>query len=361
MDRPDKINISRRTRLIAAVFLSVAIIGGWLVGGVGLALAQTPVQPVTGTPGGLPIWTQLNPVKEGQDKALAELADEALSTLRYSILRASEMLSRQFASQLAKTVASGGEGLQSLANLDTWGAMFNKSLSSAAGEFIGTFSEKFFGDKNILCSPNPNVQLQIALGMFDAAAPTPKCDLEAIKDHYQSLGQELESGEFLKRVQASFSPTASESGKFVSGLEEMKVQQALRVSDQLSGKTRPFDFGDVLDKFTWKRKTSSRVLQEYVDEGLIKGSFEEGRLQALGAIITGSLAVPFVNQFTMTLTSELLQKWLTGLWGVKDICDIPNRSITNQGSRAGGGVGENSGTAYGGTGWMVPDFCAELT
>ncbi|MFA5076199.1 MAG: hypothetical protein WC480_02160 [Patescibacteria group bacterium] len=274
--------------------------------------------------------------------------DEILASLRYSIIRSGQMLSRKLAVSLAKAVAEGKNGLQSLTEWRTQKAILLDASESAAGEFIGSFSENFFGDASILCNPNPNIRFMLGIALFESQEPTPICNWREIQDNWNKLGAEFQSGEILLRAQASFSPTQSDAGAFISSTWELERVKNEKVKTEFDPLKLNADFHDVVDPLSGYKKSSRDAVKKYVEKGLIEDPFTKAGLSEIGAIMTGSLLIPFVDQFLNTLVAELMSKWLQGLWGVKDVCDIPGNGFDfcTELTRPDGGSG-GGGTPYG--------------
>jgi len=105
------------------------------------------------------------------------------------------------------------------------GDMLETIGNNVLGEAIGTV-DNMTGGAFDLCSPDPELQLQYALGLFSATAPKPKCDWQSVKANYANLGAEIQSGEFWKRFNVSISdPKNTDLGGFMDFMVEAEAKK----------------------------------------------------------------------------------------------------------------------------------------
>ncbi|MFA6534503.1 MAG: hypothetical protein WCT37_05045, partial [Patescibacteria group bacterium] len=291
----------------------------------GSGLGQNIGAPVPPAPGVLATIT--GNIYDAIKTALQEIAkimeEEATKALRYALVSSADMMSRQFGYQLAMKIVEDNDPLRDSRG---WDQIFQDTLDSAAGEFIGSFSQAFFGEASLLCSPNPYVRLQILISLFQSERPTPKCNWREVEQNWKNLRDES-AADRLKRLQASFEPMQSDAGAMLFALDKL---------EQVKGKAKTVNFDPLKVDFggRWLDKTnignyvtqSRKDLEFFVNQSF--GEVPENRANSayLASLTVGSVLAPFTSSFTQTLTSEMMKLWLRDLWGLKDPCDIKDAS-----------------------------------
>jgi|GEM_PF-1743960 len=291
---------------------------------------NTPIPDYTSPAGGVPVVdTGLN-ISE-KLKAAAEAIEKQLDkAFGIAVANGLQMASRMAAKDIAVKLAEGGSGLRSLTDSRTLETIGQDISNAAAGEFIGSFSQAFFGEASFLCNPDPKLQLAVQIGVLGAEDPKPKCDWREVQKSYKALAAQDQT-EWLKRLSASFSPTQSDAGAMlfaINRLSDYKAEARKTNFDPLK-----IDFGlkihDALDSAGLIIKPS-KTLELELENGFFKQPGDTKNTIDGWALAEGAILAPFVQQFSNTLVSELMTRWLKSLWGVKTPCDIA-RSIKSPG------------------------------
>ncbi|MEK7139672.1 MAG: hypothetical protein AAB817_03170, partial [Patescibacteria group bacterium] len=248
-----------------------------------------------------------------------------------AIISSLQMLSRTIAHETALKVAQGADGIRSLTEGRTIETIRQDAMGAAAGEFIGSFSQAFFGDASFLCNPDPNFRLFVQIGLVGTEAPKPKCDWREVQGNYRALAQQSQA-EWLKRLSASFEPTQSDAGAMLlamAKLDEYRGEVLKTNVDPLK-----LDAGKGLKNLLNAAGIVNQPIEatnKLIEQGLFNQVNIVDAAVWNNAIAKGAILYPFVNQFINTLASETLNRWLSGLWGVYTPCDIPREVKTSTG------------------------------
>lgn len=326
----------RSVKFLASFLLLSVVLSVFLLGDPGSVKAlgageEGPVQQGAGAgvPAGAPVSITLD-IPAAIGKAIDSGVKEIESAFKLAIAKSAMMFSRKVASQLAVKIArqtkpgTQGGGL----NLQDIGTIMEDAGYAAAGEAIGTFSEKFFGDAGFLCNPNPYVKLVLALSMFSAQEPTPKCDGRQVVENYKNLYEQAtdpkQRDAFMKRFAFSFQPNQSDLGSFTEALAkiEEKKQSAIQVK-ALGELWKGTPFEDVSSTISGYRQTSGQQIKKFVETSLIDVPAGESALGLITSMLTGATVTPFIYQFADSFVGEMMNLWVGGLFKT-DIPPIDN-------------------------------------
>lgn len=239
-----------------------------------------------------------------------------------AIVNAADYFMRKIAYDTAVFVASGGKGKHPLFERRSIGNYLQDTALGAAGEALGTLTEKGFLGFNF-CDPSgpnaPRIKISLLLGIANFHAPQPpkpKCEWSKVSANWKELAQTYESGEALR--QASFSIEPGQSELSVAFQTNIKVAEDAATKAQLSLEQYRIGkgFKALEEKVTSRAKTPSVVVEETFKENLVAGpkSSEAEKREALGkALQEGALAVipAAISTFLNTLSAQLLQKILS--------------------------------------------------
>lgn len=289
----------------------------------GVADTPTPV------PCGAGVWcTDAQQAKE-IDKVKSRIDYQLMFPLYLGFLNAVTMMAQQLAYDTAEWVASGGKGKMPLIEVFKFGDYTKQIGLDAAGEFIGTVSEKFtegaFGIN--LCRPPrfQGIALQFALRLptyylTGINRPKPKCDWTTIVSNWEASKDSLSQQDVIKNVSGSFTTGGNDVsfglGLNVGFLDLMAERREAAILDRLEGK----GFKSVQSLISGNIKTPAAVVEQDINEQIIRQPNASKNIETsallgnafeLGWMQVGTVAL---STFANVLVSRLLGKITKGLF-----------------------------------------------
>lgn len=209
---------------------------------------------------------------------------------------------------------------------------WTQAWQGAIGESIGSLSAELGLDKYglNLCNPDPRIMMQLQIGLLDNAAPTTKCNLNDIVNNYQSLGNEIGSGEFLNRFQFAFTPGSapiSMSLNVLNGLYDDKilaeqVKQTQLFQDAAAGGGFSALKDAVSGRVTAPAESTRMDFQRLHDQKSGKDAEDKQTQISAGQIASRaalSVVINATQTFAQTVISRLWNRFAEGLLSTEEL------------------------------------------
>ncbi len=164
-------------------------------------------------------WSIIASIPDALKKVWSTIEDVAVMGFLTTANNLITMTLQQLAYDLAEVAATGSPGQGSVFSQDGWSNFGDKVAGEAFGSINETLNAATGGKLSELgldlCNPNPQLLLNIQIGLAvegKFTRPEPQCDWNDIKSNWSSLKDEMDNGEILKRVGASFEPSNNDMG-----------------------------------------------------------------------------------------------------------------------------------------------------
>jgi len=260
-----------------------------------------------------------------------KIGDIMLEGAIVSVVSGINYMAQQIAYSLAVSLTSECPGQKVCWDSKAIGDALTQSWQGAIGESIGTLSDELgLGKYGLdLCNPDPRFLLQLQLGLLDELKPPePKCDFNAILDSYESLGQEIGSGEFLDRFKVTLTPgqaPVSVSLNILNGLyaekqEEEKLATIKRINDAAAGG----GFSDLRDPVSGRVTAPAEATrQQYRDSNEAKKDGTKNSNQVIAGQIASrafaTIGINFAQTLAQTLVARLWNRFAEGLLSTQEL------------------------------------------
>ncbi|MFH1667481.1 MAG: hypothetical protein ABH884_00450 [Candidatus Komeilibacteria bacterium] len=268
-----------------------------------------------------------------------DIKDGILAHLKSKMVTdAVEIFAQRLAIKTAESIVAGDRGQGSLVEGRVFQDILKDAAGAAAGDYIGSLSEKWEGLGIDLCEPSLDIKVSITMSLLKGVQPPkPKCDLADIVKNWdrfiadydldnlegKNLSQAM-SG-VLSGLNVSFQPGRSDFSAAVKLnnqlIAKMDEEEAIALAERTQGW-----FKDKLNPTGTQVQTGAAVVQDSQE------SITDATLDAQQAKTTAALADPngtvlsrALSSFTNTLTAKLINKWLKE--GFSNLTTSKNRQI----------------------------------
>ncbi len=258
-------------------------------------------------------------VLETIGKTIADIAVMAFLSVVNNLIT---MTLQQLAYDLAEAAATGSPGQGSVFAQDGWSNFGDK----VAGEAFGSLNESLNlatggGLQKLgldLCNPDPQLLLNIQLGLAvegKFTRPEPQCDWNDIKSNWGSLKDEMNNGEILKRIGASFDISNSDMGialgineSIITGIDK---ETTAAINERMEGQ----GWLPVKEVISGDIKTPAQMAKKELSKG---GDLADMSMDAQIEALTNNMslknyAVLALSVFTNTFLSKSLETLMSGI------------------------------------------------
>jgi hypothetical protein len=318
----------------------------------GVAVAPQPAAAFS------PVVAGLNAAKFVYEKIMWALEKTVGYAVTNIVNQSVDMFAQKMAYEVATSIATGGAGQKSLLQGKVFQNIVKDSAGAAAGDFIGGLSEEWEDYGIDLCDPSLDIKATITMSLLKFTTPNirPRCDLSDIVKNWQSFvgekrcafgGDGCSQGDIaaaqedlLKGLQVQFRPGKSDFAAQIALNDKILAKVD---TSKIMAKLQNLGIGGYLPKLNPLKtqvETPASAVEEISEGPLETAQSVEDSKRNAALLAEHPILARAVSTFTNTLTSKLLQKWITeGMYKLADIQNYNPSTYTAPGGNDGGGDG----------------------